>query len=235
MTDSPKNIRIKYDLAKTDRPRERMQTGGVEILTDAELLAILLGSGSAKKNAIELAQEILAKLGGFSGIHKSDLSQLQEFNGIGLAKAATIKAAVEVGARLAKETPDEKFYIRAPEDISRLLGHELMGKTQEELWVVRVNARNMVLDKERLYIGSQDSSTARVSEIFKNAVRSGAYGLVLVHNHPSGDAQESPEDVNLTQAVVDAGQLLDIKVIDHIIIGWNELTSIRRNHPGIWA
>ena len=234
MTDSHNSLRI-ADLEQENRPRERMVTEGAQALSDGELLAILLGSGAKGFNAIDLGNRILRELGGFNGIHRADITEIQKISGVGLAKAARIKAAVELGNRLSKEKLESPGVIRTPEDVVQLVGLELRGKDQEELWVLWLNVRNKFLGKDRLYKGSQDSSTVRVSEIFTKAVRNGAYSIVLVHNHPSGEAGESPEDVNLTRAVVEAGILLDIKVLDHIIIGRDGFVSLKKNHPGLWA
>jgi len=229
-----KTIRIE-DLALSDRPRERMLTEGVGALTNGELLAILLNSGTKEDSAIDLGNKLLTELGGFSGIHREDISRLMEFKGVGLAKAARIKAAVEVGYRLSKETQDPSIFIKTPEDIFNLVGFEMKGLNQEQLWVLFLNSRNKFLGKERLYKGSQDATTVRVAEIYKDAVRKNVYAIVLIHNHPSGNPTESPEDVNLTRVVIEAGKILDIRLIDHIIVAGNSYGSIRRNHPDLWA
>ncbi len=212
-----------------------MLTEGVGALTNGELLAILLNSGTKEDSAIDLGNKLLTELGGFSGIHREDISRLMEFKGVGLAKAARIKAAVEVGYRLSKETQDPSIFIKTPEDIFNLVGFEMKGLNQEQLWVLFLNSRNKFLGKERLYKGSQDATTVRVAEIYKDAVRKNVYAIVLIHNHPSGNPTESPEDVNLTRVVIEAGKILDIRLIDHIIVAGNSYGSIRRNHPDLWA
>jgi DNA repair protein RadC len=234
MDSQPKKIGINQ-LAENDRPRERLLAEGVQALTNGELLAILLNSGSVDASAIDLGNQLLNDLGGFSGIHREEISRLLEFKGVGEAKAARIKAAVEVGHRLSKESEQPAIFIKTPEDIAELVGHEMRGMNQEELWVLLLNSRNKFLGKERLYKGSQDATTVRVAEIFKTAVRKNVYAIALVHNHPSGNPSESPEDVNLTKAVIQAGTILDIRLLDHIIIGAVDFGSIRRNHPDLWA
>ncbi len=212
-----------------------MLTEGVGALTNGELLAILLNSGTKEDSAIDLGNKLLSELGGFSGIHREDISRLMEFKGVGLAKAARITAAVEVGYRLSKETQDPSVFIKTPEDIFNLVGFEMKGLNQEQLWVLFLNSRNKFLGKERLYKGSQDATTVRVAEIYKEAVRKNVYAIVLIHNHPSGNPAESPEDVNLTRVVIEAGKILDIRLIDHIIVAGNSYGSIRRNHPDLWV
>lgn len=234
MTKTRKTLRID-DLPSSDRPRERMATEGVQALTNGELLAILLNSGTTEMSAIDLGNHILNELGGFSGIHREDLSRLLEIKGVGLAKASRIKAAVEVGRRLANERLETGVQLKTPEDIAELVGHEMRGMQQEELWVLMVNSRNKYLGRHELYKGSQDATTVRVGEIFKEAVRRNVYGIVLAHNHPSGNPGESPEDVNLTRAVIQAGKVLDIRLLDHVIIAGTAHNSIRRNHPELWA
>ncbi len=234
MNKTRKTLRID-DLPSSDRPRERMATEGVQALTNGELLAILLNSGTTEMSAIDLGNHILNELGGFSGIHREDLSRLLEIKGVGLAKASRIKAAVEVGRRLANERLETGVQLKTPEDIAELVGHEMRGMQQEELWVLMVNSRNKYLGRHELYKGSQDATTVRVGEIFKEAVRRNVYGIVLVHNHPSGNPGESPEDVNLTRAVIEAGKVLDIRLLDHVIIAGTAHTSIRRNHTELWA
>ncbi len=223
------------DLPEDDRPRERLLQKGVRALSDAELLAVLLGSGRAGTSAIDLAQQILRDLGGFSGIHREDVSRLLEIKGVGEAKAARIKAAVEVGYRLSSEERGKDWVIKTPQDLVEMLGHDLRGSDQEEFWVVWLNARNVVTGSQQLYKGSQDATTVRVSEVFKLVVSKNANAVMLAHNHPSGDPTESPEDVNMTRAIIEAGKLLDIRVLDHVIIATHGFTSIRQKHPSLWA
>jgi len=234
MSDQRKTLRVN-DLPQSDRPRERMVNEGVQALTNGELLALLLNNGTTEMSAIDLGNHILNEMGGFSGIHREDISRLLEIKGVGVAKATRIKAAVEVGQRLANERLEVGFLIKTPEDIVSLVGHEMGGLQQEELWVLLLNSRNKYLGRNQLYKGSQDATTVRVGEIFKEAVRKNVYAIALVHNHPSGNPSESPEDVNMTKAVIQAGAILDIRLIDHVIIAANSHTSIRRNHPELWV
>lgn len=226
-------LRVK-DLNESNRPRERLMREGPQALNDGELLAILLRVGVSGTNAVELGNQILAKFGSLSGIQKADVSALCEMNGVGVAKAAQIKAAVELGSRLARERLDLNAVITTPEDAIALVGYDLKGKEQEELWVVLLNTRNRIIGKDRLYKGSLNSSSVRIGEVFKMAIRNNAKSVILFHNHPSGDAQESPEDVNLTKSVIEAGKLMDVDVLDHIIIAGAEHVSIRKNHPSLW-
>ena len=234
MENNKKTVKIE-DLQESDKPRERMATVGVQALSNAELLAVLLNSGTRDLSAIDLGSKLLNDFGGFKGLHRADLSSLMEVKGVGLAKAARIKAAVEVGYRLSKERDDEPVLIKTPEDIYEVVGFEMKSLSQEELWLLMLNSRNRYLGKEKLYKGSQDATTVRVGEIFKEAVRKNVYAIALVHNHPSGNPAESPEDVNMTRAVIEAGRILDIRLLDHLIVAGDNFTSIRRNHPDLWA
>jgi len=143
MVDDDMRPRI-LDLREENRPRERLIAEGPQALSDGELLAVLLGSGRPGVNAIDLGNQILMAFGGFSGIHRTDITELENISGVGRAKAARIKAAVELGNRLAKERTEDKVLIRSPEDVVRLVGLELRGKEQEELWVIWLNVRNVV-------------------------------------------------------------------------------------------
>ena len=234
MENNKKTVKID-DLQDSDKPRERMAAVGVQALSNAELLAVLLNSGTRDLSAIDLGSKLLNDFGGFKGLHRADLSSLMEVKGVGLAKAARIKAAVEVGHRLSKERDDEPVLIKTPEDIYEVVGFEMKSLSQEELWLLMLNSRNRFLGKVKLYKGSQDATTVRVGEIFKEAVRKNVYAIALVHNHPSGNPTESPEDVNMTRAVIEAGRILDIRLLDHLIVAGDNFTSIRRNHPDLWA
>lgn len=229
-----KNSRRINDMQNFDRPRERLISDGVEVLSNAELLAILLGSGTQGQNAIELGNDILAGLGGFHGIHRHGIEELMRYKGVGEAKATRIKAAVELGNRMSIEAIHRQPVIRSPEDVVSLVGHEMRAKEHEELWVIRLDVRNRFLGLEKLYKGTQDSATVRVAEIYKTALRKGAYAIMLVHNHPSGDPSESPEDVNLTKAVIEAAKYLDMHLLDHIIIGGLQFRSLKRQYPSLW-
>ena len=234
MENNKKTVKIE-DLQDSDKPRERMAAVGVQALSNAELLAVLLNSGTRDLSAIDLGSKLLNDFGGFKGLHRADLSSLMEVKGVGLAKAARIKAAVEVGHRLSKERDDEPVLIKTPEDIYEVVGFEMKSLSQEELWLLMLNSRNSFLGKVKLYKGSQDATTVRVGEIFKEAVRKNVYAIALVHNHPSGNPAESPEDVNMTRAVIEASKILDIRLLDHLIVAGDIFTSIRRNHPDLWA
>ena len=227
------NLRIK-DLSLANRPRERLAAQGPKALTDGELLAIVLRTGSGKQSAIDLGNQMLQQLGGLNGLAKVDLATLKTLDGVGNAKASTVIAVMELAARLVAEEVKSKTTVFTPDDVAQLLLPDLSKRTQEVFVVVLLNSRNHLVGTEELYKGAQNGSTVRISEIFTTAVRFGAVSIIIAHNHPSGDATESPEDVNLTREVIEAGNLLDIKVLDHLVIGEKTYTSIRRKHDSLW-
>ncbi|MCE9645892.1 MAG: DNA repair protein RadC [Chloroflexi bacterium] len=207
------------DLHVSDRPRERLTALGPQALTNAELLAILLRVGVRGENAVEVGQRLLQKFGGLSGLHRTPIKELVDQHGIGGAKAAQIKAAIELGRRLRLESPDERPSISSPADAAALVQYEMSALEQEHLRVILLDRRNRVLEIVEVYKGSVNSSQVRVGELFKDAVRINASALIVVHNHPSGDPTPSPDDVAVTRAIVQAGKLLDVDVLDHLVIG----------------
>jgi DNA repair protein RadC len=220
------------DLHESDRPRERLASLGPQALTNAELLAILLRVGVRGENAVEVGQRLLKKFGGLTGLHRVPLKELTDQHGIGGAKAAQIKAAIELGRRLTLESPDERPAINSPADAAALLQYEMSALEQEHLRVILLDRRNRVLEVNEVYKGSVNSSQVRVGELFKDAVRANASAIVVVHNHPSGDPTPSPDDVAVTRAIVQAGKLLDVDVLDHIVIGQGRWVSLKERGLG---
>jgi DNA repair protein RadC len=220
------------DLALDERPRERLIAYGAGVLSKAELLAILLRVGVNGKNAVQLGQEILSELGGLPGIQRATISEMCEVKGLGVAKAAQIKAAIELGSRLAREQSDEQGPISAPADAAALVQLEMQGLTQENLKVILLDTRNRLIKVHPVYVGSLNLSLVRTAEVFKEAIQKNAASLILVHNHPSGDPTPSPEDVALTRTVVQAGKLLDIEVLDHLVIGYGKFVSMKERGLG---
>ncbi|MFC1936168.1 DNA repair protein RadC, partial [Chloroflexota bacterium] len=202
-------------MAEAERPRERLARLGPQALNTAELLAILLRVGVPGENAVQVGQRLLQAFGGLRGMHQATLAEVEAQHGIGEAKASTIKAAIELGRRLALEAPEEKPSIHSPADAAALVQYEMSALEQEHLRVMLLNTRNQVLDIVELYHGSLNTSMVRVGEVFKAAVRRNAASILVVHNHPSGDPSPSTEDVVLTKALIEAGKLLDIEVLDH--------------------
>jgi len=220
------------DLAESERPRERLAHLGPQALTNAELLAILLRVGVPGENSVQMGQRLLQRLGGISGLHRASFGEVCGQHGMGPAKAAQIKAAIELGRRLTLESPDERPAVHSPADAAALVQYEMSALEQEELRVMLLDTRNRVQDVVTIYRGSVNSSQVRIGEVFKDAIRRNAVNLIVVHNHPSGDPTPSPDDVALTRAVVQAGKLLDVEVLDHLVIGRGRFVSLKERGLG---
>lgn len=203
-----------------EKPREKLWQLGSEHLSDAELIAILLRVGVTGQDVVSLAVSLLASNGGVVGVAGKSPAELAEFHGLGVAKAATLKAAFELGKRaLLADSTGERGQIRSSQDVASLLTFKLRGLKQEELHVVLLSTRNHVLGTRRVYIGNINSSQIRPAEAFRDAIRENASSIVIAHNHPSGDPTPSGDDVRVTRDLVAAGRLLDIDVLDHLVIG----------------
>jgi len=231
MGESDGRYRIK-DLDAGDRPRERLAALGAKALSNAELLAILIRTGMAGMNAVGVSQQLIASSGGLPGLHRMSYAVLKAQRGIGPAKAAQIKAAIELGRRLAAAVPEEKVKIQSPEDAAALLLYEMGALEREHLRVLLLDTRNQLIRMVEVYRGSLNSSFIRVGEIFRDAVREQAAAIILAHNHPSGDPTPSPEDVAVTRTVVEAGKLLDIEVLDHLVLGQGRFVSLKARRLG---
>lgn len=220
------------DLPENARPRERLQRLGAGRLSDEELLAIMLRVGVRGESAIQMARRILTEVGGPAGLHRTTLQRMTEIRGVGLAKAAQIKAAVELGVRVTRAQMADHTVIRKPEDAFELLQFHLGREVQEVVMVLLLDTKNAVRDTITVYRGSLNSSTIRIAELFREAVHQQAAAIIIAHNHPSGDPDPSPDDVAVTRAAVQAGKLLDINVLDHIIVGQGKFTSLKQRGLG---
>ena len=219
------------DFAESERPRERLARLGSKSLSNAELLAILLSTGVKGENAIQVGQRLLNTFDGITGLHRTAFDEVCEQHGVGIAKAATIKAALELGYRMKQET-FERGSIHSPEEAAHLILHEMSALEQEELWVILLDTRNHFKSTEAIYRGSLNSSQVRIGEIFKLAIRRNAASIIVAHNHPSGDPTPSPDDIAVTRAIVEAGKLMDIDVLDHLVIGSGDFVSLKQRGLG---
>ncbi len=215
------------DLPAGERPRERMQQYGASALSNAELLAILLRVGSKGESAIRLAERLLSHFGGLTGIAKARLPQFSELPGVGLAKACQIKAAFELGKRLAASTDDGRPVVSCAEDAVALVREDLRYRDQECMAAILLDVRNQVIRTAVITRGTLTASPAHPREIFREAITHAAHSIILVHNHPSGDPTPSPQDLNLTTRLVQAGEVNGIPVRDHIIIGGGKYVSLK--------
>lgn len=216
------------ELPPDERPREKLRLRGASSLSNSELLAILLNTGLRGEPVTDLAQRILRENGDLRGLQKLDVVELAKLHGLGEAKAAKLKAALELANRLVKMTPDHRLQIGSPADVINLVGIEMAALDQEQLRVVLLDTKHRVLAIRTIYQGTANQATVRVAEVFRDAIRHGAVGLVAVHNHPSGDPTPSSADIALTADLDRAGTLLEIDVLDHLIIGSNSHVSLRR-------
>ncbi len=205
--------------AEEDRPREKMQLKGRHVLSDAELLAILIGSGTVGESAVGLAQRILASVG--NNLHelgKRSLAELQKFNGIGEAKAITIAAALELGRRRQLTDLQERPRIGSSRDAFQIIAPQIADLAHEEFWVLHLNRKNEVFGREQLSSGGTAGTVVDTKMLFKKAIEAGAAGIVALHNHPSGSLQPSQSDIDLTRKIREAGALLEIPLLDHLIV-----------------
>jgi DNA repair protein RadC len=207
------------DVLPADRPRERLLELGPNALSTEELLAIVLRTGVVGLMVTDLAGALLRDYSGLSGLAAASAGELAQRHGLGPAKAAQLKAALELATRLMREELAERPKISSPQDIAQLVRLEMSTLDQEQLRVLLLDTKHRVIAQRTLYIGSLNQSTVRVAEIFKAAIRENSAAIAIVHNHPSGDPTPSPEDVRVTQLIVEAGQLLDVDVLDHVVIG----------------
>lgn len=220
------------EMPSDERPQEKLKLRGAASLSNGELLAILLRTGLPGETVVDVAQRLLATHGGLLGLSRVEYTDLCKERGLGEVKAAKLKAAVELARRLQVERPDERARVSSPEDIAALVSSEMAALDQEELRVVLLNTKNEVLRIVTVYRGSVNAAQIRVAEIFKEAIRQNAPSLVIIHNHPSGDPTPSGDDIAVTRELVQAGRLLDIEVLDHLVIGDGRHTSLRRKGLG---
>jgi DNA repair protein RadC len=220
------------DIIASERPRERLSRLGARALSNAELLAILLRVGVHGENAVQVGQRLLERFGGVTGLHRADFAEVCSEHGLGPAKACQIKAALELGYRMKREEIDDLPCIHSPQEAADLLAYEMSALEQEELRVILLDTRNRLIDLITVYRGSLNSSQIRIGELFKVAIRRNAASIIVVHNHPSGDPTPSPDDVAVTRAIVQAGKLLDVDVLDHLVIGNNRHVSLKERGLG---
>lgn len=221
-----------HDMPTGERPRERLIRVGAAALSTSELLAILLRIGSQGENALALSTRLLIEFGGLAGLVKASFTDLAQVKGVGPAKTAQLKAALELGRRLLLTAPNQRPQITTPLDAANLLMLEMGMLEQEQFRVLLLDTKNYLVASPTLYMGSVNTSVVRIAEVFRDAIRQNATSIVLAHNHPSGDPTPSPEDVAVTRQIVEAGRLLDIEVLDHLVIGQQRFVSMKERGLG---
>jgi len=218
-----------HDLPVSERPRERLQRFGVEALSAQEILALILGRGIAGESVTVTAQRLLTQFGSLKGIAGASVEELSQVKGIGLAKASQIKAAFELANRL-EGYPElgKKPPVKTPDEVVSLVKGRLKGKKQEHFLVLLLDTRGQLIKTSEISVGSLDSSIVHPREVFKEAISASAASVVFVHNHPSGDPTASEDDIKLTERLAQAGEIMGIDVLDHVIIGDKNYLSLKR-------
>jgi DNA repair protein RadC len=222
----PRRLTLK-EIPEEDRPREKLIRESEVSLSEAELLAILLGSGSRSESAVQLAQRILKESGGLSQLAQLSIVELCKFHGIGTAKASALKAAMELARRYHPDGSQSKRKLSSSESVFHEFKSKFAGKKQEEFWVIALNTKNRPTDRRMISQGTLSSSLVHPREVFRFAIRDSAASIIVLHNHPSGDPEPSTEDRKVTSILADAGKTLGIPLLDHVIIGNSSYFSFR--------
>ena len=215
------------ELPASERPRERLRLHGPAAMSASELLALVWGTGTRTAPSVDVAASLLAHHGSLAELARADPLELAALPGIGAARAAQLVAAFELGRRSSTGNGGARWTIRAPRDVADKLRTEMAIFEREELRVLLLNAKNVVLRQVVVYQGNVSAALVRIAELFRDAVRAHAAGIVIVHNHPSGDPEPSPDDLHLTAEAIAAGRLLDIAVLDHVIVAADAFVSLR--------
>jgi DNA repair protein RadC len=219
------------DLPNDERPREKLLTRGVQSLSNAELLAILLRTGTKEDSVMRVAEKLLIEYqaNGLASIANLSPRDFSKIKGIGMVKAITVIAAMELGKRLATNPTNERYVIRSPKDVADYMMARLRYENKEYFISILLNTKNQVLASPTISIGSLNASIVHPREIFREAIHYAAASIILIHNHPSGDPNPSKEDLFVTEKLMKAGNLMDIAVLDHVIIGDNKYISLKES------
>lgn len=213
----------------SERPREKLVRYGVKTLSNAELLALIVRAGTREDSALSLAEEILSQKNGIGSLGTMELEDFCRVKGVGIATAASLTAAVELGRRIAASPKQERVSIENPKQVADLFMEQMRTLKKETFQVLQLNTKNEILSIENVSVGNLNSSIATPREVFCGAVRKCASAVILAHNHPSGNPQPSQADVELTGRLVQSGEILGIRVLDHIIIGDGVYVSMKEN------
>lgn len=215
-----------HDLPPAERPRERLQKFGADKLSAQELLAVILGRGVAGESVTVTVQRLLKQFVSLKGLAAASVEELCQVRGIGLAKAAQIKAAFELAAKL-KEVGSQPV-VKTPDDVVNVVGVRLRDKKKEHFLALMLDTRGRLIKTVEISVGSLDSSIVHPREVFKEAISASAASVIFVHNHPSGSTEASEDDIKLTKRLAEVGDLMGIEVLDHIIIGGKDHISLKR-------
>ncbi len=215
------------DVPQRERPRERFLREGPKALSNQELLALLLRTGTKQYSALHVASELLAGYTTLTHLSEASLEEVQHIPGIGVAKAIELMAAIEFGRRLQREQRGDKTIITSPEDAVEVVADDLKGLQQEHFVALYLNTKNHVIKQKTVFIGSLNASIVHPREVFKEALRTSSAAVICLHNHPSGDPSPSTEDINVTKRLDEAGKILGITLLDHIVVGENCFISLK--------
>jgi len=215
------------DVHIADRPRERLVRQGASSLSNQELIAILLRTGTKEESVLHLANRVLSFFDQIQELKNATLEEMMSVKGIGQAKAVQLLAAVELGRRLSQRHPDKRYAIRSPQDAASLLMADMSSLKQENFVALFLNVKNQVIHQQTIFIGSLNASIVHPREIFREAVKRSAASVICAHNHPSGNPNPSPEDIEVTQRLADAGKIMGIELLDHVIIGDHQFVSLK--------
>ncbi len=215
------------DFPLNERPRERMLKEGANVLSNQELLAILLRSGTREESVLQLAQKVIQQFEGLYLLKDATIDELTKVKGIGNAKAVEILASIELGKRVSRLQIDDRYIIRSPDDGAKYVMDEMRFLSQEHFVCIYLNTKNQVLHKQTVFIGSLNASIVHPREVFKEAMKRSAASIICFHNHPSGDPNPSREDIEVTQRLSECGKIIGIDLLDHIIIGDQKFVSLK--------
>ncbi|WP_183253575.1 RadC family protein [Anoxybacteroides tepidamans] len=215
------------DVPKDARPRERLLSDGPESLSNQELLAILLRTGTKDESVLQLAQRLLHHFEGLRLLKDATVEEMTSIKGIGAAKAIQILAAIELGRRISRLSYDERYVIRSPEDGAKYLMDDMRFLSQEHFVAIYLNTKNQVIHRKTVFIGSLNASIVHPREVFKEAIKRSAASIICAHNHPSGDPTPSREDIEVTRRLAECGRIIGIELLDHLIIGDQKFISLK--------
>jgi DNA repair protein RadC len=220
-------VRVVKDMPIDEQPREKIQRHGVEVLSNAELLAVLLRSGSRSMNVLDTSRLLIEQSGGVHNLAKKSWKDVCSVNGIGAVKAVTIVAAFELGRRLQTASEVEKVFLRSPDDVYAQFGPMMRDLRKEVFMIAFLNSAKKLIGYEKTSVGGQTATIVDPAEVFKQAINNDAHSIILLHNHPSGNASASQADIQLTKRLCEAGRLIGVMVEDHVIIAGYEFVSLR--------
>ncbi|MGV2622246.1 DNA repair protein RadC [Halobacillus sp. ACCC02827] len=215
------------DVPKEERPRERLMQLGAGRLSNQELLAIMLGSGTKQESVMELAGRLLVHFEGILLLKDATIEELTAIRGIGSAKAVMLMSAIELGRRLHQMKPVERYMIRSPEDGADFIMEEMRDLKQEHFICLFLNTKNQVIHRQTVFIGSLNASIVHPREVYKEAVKRSAASIICAHNHPSGDPTPSQEDIQVTRRLKECGKMIGIELLDHLVIGDRKFISLK--------